>query len=368
MATKHTRIVVVGGCGFLGHHVVSHLQSFQVFVIDLQTTKNRQDGITYFDVDITDEAAVLAAFRKIQPHAIVHTASPAGTSFAGSEALYRKVNVEGTETLLSCARKVDGIKAFVYTSSASVIHDGLTDLVMADETYPILDPPQQTEYYSFTKGVAERSVLQSNRRGGMLTAAIRPTSMFGEGDVQQLPNMLKVYYDGKTKVQLGDNSKYFDFVYVGNVAHAHVLAVKKLLETADAIDRDAKLLDAQESKIDGEVFIVTNDDPMHFWDYARAVWAAAGDKSNPRDVWVLPAWLVWSMATASEWIFWLVYGDKKRPNLTRQKVRFCFIHRTFRIDKIKSRLGYTPIWSIREGIKRGVEWFENQPSGHLEKS
>ena len=65
----------------------------------------------------------------------------------------------------------------------------------------------------------------------MLTLALRPVSMFEEADVQQLPNMLQAYYDGRTKVQVGDNKKWFDFVYVGNVAHVRTLALQKLLET-----------------------------------------------------------------------------------------------------------------------------------------
>lgn len=363
MALDSCCVLVVGGCGFLGHHVVSQLlgSSTRIAVIDLHTTHNRFDSVSYHIADITNRESVLATLKQIKPHAIIHTASPVGTSFSGSTDLYYKVNVQGTRNLLECAGLIGGIKAFVYTSSASVIHDGISDLVMADETYPILKPPQQTEYYSYTKGIAEQLVLEANRKhGNMLTAAVRPVSMFGEGDVQQLPNMLKMYYDGRTSIQLGDNSKWFDFVYVGNVAHAHILALTKLMETNDALARKGMADIVQESRVDGEAFIATNDDPYHFWDYAREVWAAAGDTTKARDAWVIPESVVLTIASLSEWIFWLLFWGRKQPNLTRQKVKFSCMNRTFRIDKIKDRLGYKPIWTVSEGVKRGVQWFQNQ--------
>ena len=319
--------------------------------------------MSYYNADITDKSSVIRILNQIKPVAIIHTASPIGTAFEGSVELYRKVNIEGTRNLLVCANDVRCVKVFIYTSSASVIHDGISDLDMADEIYPILEPPQQTEYYSYTKGVAEQLVLNANRnRGGLLTAAMRPVSMFGEGDVQQLPNMLKVYYEGKTKFQLGDNSKWFDFVYVGNVAHAHILVLAKLLETHADLTRQPLAETPEEDRVDGEAFIITNDDPYHFWDYARAVWAAAGDTSSSTDAWVIPETIVLAIATLVDWVFWLIFWGKRQPSLTKQKVKFSCMNRTFCIDKIKNRLGYKPIWTVSEGIVRGVRWYQDQES------
>lgn len=203
-------------------------------------------------------------------------------------------------------------------SSASVIHDGVNKLVMADETYSILKLPQETEYHFYTRDIAEQLLQEANRKhGNMLTVAVRPMSMFGVRDVQQLPNMLKVYHGGETNVQLGDNWKRFDFMYVGNFAYAHILALTKLLDTLNMSEIP------QKKRMQREAFIATNDDPYHFWDYARVVWAAAEDTSNPRNAWVLSASLVLTMAYLLEWIFWLLFRSKKQPNLTRQEVKFC---------------------------------------------
>ena len=356
MSVELDSVLVVGGCGFLGHHIVSLLSKFSsdVSVFDLRTTQNRFPSVKYFDGDITDRKAISSVIQETKPSVVIHTASPVVASIEGNTSLYHKVNVDGTRILLECAGQAECVKAFVYTSSASVVHDGVSDLTMADETYPVLRSPQQTEIYSHTKGLADNLVLASNLKyGKMLTVAIRPASLFGEGDVQMLPNMLQVYYDGKTKFQLGNNENWFDFTYVGNAARAHILAAEKLLESYDRTQR----LPA-DIRVGGEAFFITNDEPYHFWDFARTVWASAGDTTDPKDVWVIPKRVGLIMATMLEWIFWLLFWGKKQPSTTRQKVKFSCMNRTYSIEKAKKRLGYRSQWSMKEGIKRGVKWFE----------
>ena len=60
------------------------------------------------------------------------------------------VNVKGTEMLVQVAKEFD-TRSFIYTGSASVISDGKTDLVGADESYPLVMGAQQLEYYTHTK-------------------------------------------------------------------------------------------------------------------------------------------------------------------------------------------------------------------------
>ncbi|KAL8767771.1 MAG: hypothetical protein Q9194_005892 [Teloschistes cf. exilis] len=184
--------------------------------------------------------------------------------------------------------------------------------------------------------------------------------MFGEGDVQQLPNMLQVYYDRKTHVQIGDNKKCFDFVYVGNVAHAHILALKRLLDIWSSLQSQPALDIPQHQR-------VTYDQPYHFWDYARTVWAATGDTTKPKDVWVIPRSVGMIMAGLIEIIYWLLFWGSKTPVCSRQKVNFTCMNRTFSIAKIKKRLGYQPRWSIEEGVKRGVVWSQKKKKSEDKK-
>jgi sterol-4alpha-carboxylate 3-dehydrogenase (decarboxylating) len=348
-------VLVIGGCGFLGHHIVSQLlPSTQISVLDLRTTRNRLPSVTYYDGDITSSTAVMSVLEQAKPQVIIHTVSP--VLGPGLTDLYYKVNVEGTRNLLECAGKVGFVKAFVYTSSASVVHDSVSDLINADETFPVLRMPVQTEVYSHTKGLAEDLVLAANRRyGDMLTVSLRPASIFGEGDVQMLPNMIQAYYTGKTKFQLGYNENLFDFTYVGNVAHAHILAAKKLLE---AYGKKEKAED--KACVDGEAFFITNDNPLYFWDFTRSIWKAAGDTTTKEQIWVLPRGLGLFLASLIEWIFFILFWGKREPPLTKQKVKYSCMARYYKIDKAKSRLGYRPIVNMEEAIKRSVEWFKKE--------
>ncbi|KAL8739723.1 MAG: hypothetical protein Q9190_007502 [Brigantiaea leucoxantha] len=355
-------VIVVGGCGFLGKHITAQLamhQKIQLWVLDLEATHGRIPNVNYCNIDITSRSAVCEAFHKIKPLTIFHTAAPnvlaEHPNFATRKAHYEKVNISGTRNLIECAGEVESVKVFVYTSSASVVHDSVNDLFDADERLPILQTPQQKEIYSHTKGVAESLVLSANRRyNDMLTLAIRPVSMFGEGDPGWIPNLLDVYKKGNTKVQLGDNTALIDYLYVGNSAYAHIQAAEKLHRT-----QTGRL---PGGPIDGEAFFVTNDEPYRFWDFARAFWRAAGDRSNQSKVFVIPKGLGLILATLAEWIFWILFLGTKEPKLSRRRIKHTCMNRTFCIDKAKTKLEYRPQIDMQSAIDKSVKWFQEQSS------
>ena len=348
-------VLVTGGSGFLGHHIVSLLSSrnacTKITVLDLKQPPNPVSGVDYQHGDLTDYESLLSTFKKAKPDAVVHTAGPIHTT--KSKDLLYKVNVTGTENLIKVSQETD-VKAFVYTSSASVLSDTRSDLINANEEYPLMMGPNQPEYYTTTKAEAEIAVLAANRTSAypkFLTAAIRPSAMFGEGDVQLLPPGLSAYYKGQTKFQIGTNNNLFDFTEITNVAHAHHLCLAALLATRDRLDAGgAAPLDHE--KVDGEAFLITNDSPVYFFDMARACWAAAGDKTDPSQVWCLSKDVGLFIASLLELIFWLFRLGK--PNLTRQQVQYSCMTRYFNIGKAKKRLGYVPVVKMDEGIRRGV--------------
>lgn len=354
-------VLVTGGCGFLGHHIVSQLlesYSARISVLDLRTDRNRLPSVTYYDGDITSEAAVYKVLEEVKPNVIFHTASPVPfDDSSNSNALYLRVNVEGTRNLLDLAAAIGCVKAFVYTSSASVIHDAVSNLINADERWPVLRAPQQREYYAETKGIAEELVLAANRhKGDMLTVSIRPAAIFGEGDVQLVMNMLRAYHKGQTKFQLGKNDNLFDFTYVGNVAHAHILAAVALLNTHQRLTRPS-----EREKVDGESFLITNGSPVYFWDFARTVWKAAGDERQPSQVWVIERTFGLALASVIEWVWWALGGWK--PNLTRKAVNYSCMTRYYNINKAQRLLGYKPLFELEESIIKTVQWFEKGGKG-----
>jgi sterol-4alpha-carboxylate 3-dehydrogenase (decarboxylating) len=159
--------------------------------------------------------------------------------------------------------------------------------------------------------------------------------------------------------QVGDNNNLFDFTYVENIAHGHVLALIALLQTQKM---STKPLDTE--RVDGEAFFITNGEPVYFWDFARAVWHEAGDRLPLSSVWHLSADTAWAIGTVLEWAFWIM---GKTPNLTRAQVRYSSMSKYHNINKAKSRLGYEPLVSLDEGIRRGVQYILAQEQKESQK-
>lgn len=151
-------VLITGGCGFLGHHIVRVLlrdwDTTAISVVDLKCERNRRpasDGVQYLEANITDSAKVVEVFDRVRPDVVIHTASPpAQASTQSSDELFRRVNIEGTQNIVDACRKT-GVKALVYTSSASVMSDNIHDLINADERWPVPRGKDQSEYYSETK-------------------------------------------------------------------------------------------------------------------------------------------------------------------------------------------------------------------------
>ncbi|CCU81378.1 C-3 sterol dehydrogenase/C-4 decarboxylase/Erg26 [Blumeria hordei DH14] len=352
------RVLVIGGCGFLGHHIVQQLHSSYdctVSILDLQTTRNRlldTTGVRYFEGDITSIDSILPIFEETKPDIVIHTASP--TLTGGSRQLYQRVNIDGTKCVIEACQKTR-VTALVYTSSASIISDNATDLINADERWPIIPANAQTEFYSVTKAEAEAYVLAANRavdHSLLLTCALRPAGIFGEGDVQLIPNMLDAYYTSKTGFQLGNNTNLFDFTYVGNVAEAHILAATALLATSRL-----STIPLSHERVDGEAFMITNDEPVYFWDFARAVWKVAGNERGIEHVWVIGQTTGLFLATLLEWGMWAL---GRTPKLTRRQVKYSCMTRYYDCTKAKRLLGYQPSTSLEKGIEKSVKWFEEK--------
>jgi sterol-4alpha-carboxylate 3-dehydrogenase (decarboxylating) len=146
-------VLVTGGCGFLGHHVVrmillNHPES-KVSVLDLSTTRNRIESpkVSYHDGDLTKADFLKELLKKLKPAVVIHTASP---HFDLAKEILYAVNVTGTKLLLEASQEA-GVKAFVYTSSSSVIMPKSLTVVNGDEKWPYMIGKESPEYYSETK-------------------------------------------------------------------------------------------------------------------------------------------------------------------------------------------------------------------------
>lgn len=177
--------------------------------------------------------------------------------------------------------------------------------------------------------------------------------------MQLVHHAVQIYRDGKDGVQVGENTNLFDFTYAENAAHGHLLAALALLATHAKAKAGgpgggggaSAPLDYE--RVDGEAFLITNDEPVYFWDMMRAIWHAAGSRRGPRDHWVLGRELGITLGFASEVFFGLI---RKPPSFNRQRIIYSCMTRYYDISKAKRRLGYRPLVGLTEGVRRSVQW------------
>ncbi|OCH85748.1 3-beta hydroxysteroid dehydrogenase/isomerase [Obba rivulosa] len=213
--------LVIGGCGFLGRHIVQQLvaRGDAVSVFDIV---QRYHDVPFYSGDISEEGQVADALRKSGATCIIHTASP--VHGLDDPALYWKVNVDGTKAVIAAA-VANGVPKLVYTSSAGVVFSG-ESLIDVDERVP---PPEKAmDAYNESKLKAEEMVLAANGKGGLYTVALRVAGLFGPGDRQLMTGLYQTYQRNQTHFQIGDNTNLFDWTYVENAAYAHLLAADRL--------------------------------------------------------------------------------------------------------------------------------------------
>ncbi|KAJ3336768.1 hypothetical protein HDU83_009120, partial [Entophlyctis luteolus] len=253
--------------------------------------------------------------------------------------IYVSVNVDGTQNVVDACLKL-GVPHLVYTSSASVVFNGQS-LEDADETMPYCKV--HVDAYNETKANAERIVLAANC-DKLRTAALRPSGIFGPRDMQGIKTMIAVAKSSKSAYQLGNNSNLMDWTYVDNAAHAHILAANKLKESP---------------AVGGQAFFVTNDAPVFFWDVPKMVFDEYGTKDTLRIV--IPSSVAFLLALLVEIVVFILSPLVKiHPTLTLFRWRLITNNKYHSIEKAKKMLGYKPIVSMSEGVKRAVKWFKDE--------
>lgn len=305
-------------------------------------TVNTFAGVQYFAGDITDAADIDRVFTAVRPTIVYHCAGAMTVGrVAAPEAVVRKINVDGTRLLLETSKRF-GVRAFVFTSSASVAQKydgGFRDLVNCDETAPTVEEEDGGQLYPRTKAAAERLVLAADDPAGTRTVSLRPAVIFGERDSDQIPNFIEAYRGGRSKLQIGRADNLFSVTYGGNAADAHLLAAERLLGPDPA-------------GVAGEAFFITNDTPVLLWDFARAIQRAAGDTTTPDQIRVVNPTVAYCVAWVCEWVAWFT-GSK--PVVSTAMVKYLTMNRWYNITKAKERLGYRPKVDWEEGVRRGVK-------------
>ncbi len=328
--SKH--LVVTGGGGFLGSAVVRKLISKGYRVSSFSRHFHeclKELGVDQLQGDLTDAKAVTEAFKGAG--AVFHVAAKPGIWGAFDD--YWQVNVKGTENVIAACFE-NQVGQLIYTSSPSVIFNG-KDMENVDESTPY--PEKYPAPYPETKAMAEQRVRQAVEKG-LHAIILRPHLIWGPGDNHLVPGI--VNRAGRLR-QVGRSDDRVDFVYVDNAADAHILALEKLRETPS---------------LSGNVYFISQGDPVSKWEMADAFLRAAGKppikgRMSARTAYVAGA------------LFEFVYRFlkiRKEPPLTRFAAGELATSHWFDISRARKDLGYDPKISTREGLERLKQWFEQK--------
>jgi nucleoside-diphosphate-sugar epimerase len=331
-APSRLKVLVTGGGGFLGSAIITRLVKKKYHVLSF--SRNRYPDLSYMGIeqiqgDICNKTEIEQALRGVD--LVFHTAAKAG--IWGNYSDYYRTNVTGTQNVIAGCKK-HHIPRLIYTSSPSVIFNG-TDMEGVNESVPY--PATYHAYYPQTKAIAEQYVIKAAGQG-LMTIILRPHLIWGPGDKHFVPRIIA---RANRLVRVGNGKNLIDTVYIDNAAEAHILA-------ADALEKNPKL--------SGNIYFISQGDPIPLWDMINHILKAAGlapvRRSMPRSM----AWLIGVMLE----LVYRSFNISKEPRMTRFLADELAKAHWFDISAARKDLGYTPRISIKEGLRRLERWLQNK--------
>ena len=357
-------ILVTGGGGWLGSHIVERLVSdsqFSAIVSTLEpnvVANRRVPGATYHVCDISNAKEFVKLLNLVKPRVIMHTVGPG--FFAPPEAHYR-VTYDLSRQLVAIARKHSSVQALVYTCTAEAVRmtPEMNSSPLKEEDATIYNLSSGPNAYARTKSAVDALVRESNTpealdnntgnyQNQLLTTVLRVTGLYGPRDRLTIGEILLNVNTSKSQFQIGPNELVHDFIHVDNCALAHVLAAQALLNP-------------KEERADGQAIFVSDGKPKKFWDFVHKIYELGGDANwapnGPRKSYQIPFWLVVYPVVFLEWLFWAFTFGKLRPNSNSTTFEYMKTGCWFDIGKAKRALGYEPMFDTDEGLKRAMQWF-----------
>ncbi len=316
------RILVTGGTGFLGRHLIPRLVQSRHEVLALSRSEASSEKLRALGAAPLDADPHLPQPRSLTAiDAVVHAA--ALFRFSGPRKPFFRTNVEGTARLLAAAEQA-GAKTFVHISAAGVIMDDAgTPIHDADERAPTF--PNHFAAYLASKARAESIVLAANR-SGFRTLALRPPALWGPGDPfsRALPEAI-----GSGQFAFIDRGDYaFDTCHVDNVVEAVECALQR--------------------GTGGRAWFITDQEKLTFREFVAALAAVQGLSIGTLRS--MSYGIASSLGRLMDAV-WFITRKDGDPPISRAMIRM--IGREFSVndERARSELGYVGRTSRSMGVR-----------------
>lgn len=222
------KILVTGGAGFIGSHVVDLFiaQGYDVVIVDDLSTgrvSNLNPLAKFYEMDIRSPK-IRELFETERPDYVSHHAAQMDVRRSVAQPLFdADVNILGSINLIEAARAVN-LKRFIYISTGGAVY-GEPERVPVEETDPI-NPICQ---YGASKHTVEHYLFMYHYNYGLKYTVLRYPNVFGprqnpHGEAGVVAIFTGRMMTGEQVVVNGDGDQTRDFVYVGDCARANLLA------------------------------------------------------------------------------------------------------------------------------------------------
>ena len=228
------KILVTGGAGFIGSHIVDAFvaRGDAVVVLDnlsAGSIDNLNPEAVFIEGDITDNALVRLLFHEYQFEIVNHHAAQLDIRKSVADPVFdAQQNIIGTLNLLEASKEVGTVKRFMFASTGGAVY-GEQEYFPADEKHPT----RPIAPYGVAKRSIELYLHYYHAVHGIEYVAFRYTNVYGprqspHGEAGVVAIFAEKLLNGETAIINGDGKQTRDYVYVGDVVRAHLLALDKL--------------------------------------------------------------------------------------------------------------------------------------------
>lgn len=225
------KVLVTGGAGFIGSHIVKLLlnKGYEVVVVDNLTTGQFENissfNVPFYKTDIVS-SELKDIFSKEKPNYVIHHAAQVDVTKSINLPTYdAETNIIGTINLLSCCCQYD-VDKIIYASSCAVY--GYTGDSPITEDFPI----QPISFYGISKSVPEMYIRQFHDFYGLKYTIFRYANVYGPRQTSKGEGgVISIFTTKALKreqpIIYGNGEQTRDFIYVEDIAKANALALDK---------------------------------------------------------------------------------------------------------------------------------------------
>lgn len=322
---RKTNILITGATGFIGSHLTRSLVADGHFVKIFCRPDSNLGALSDLKIevakgDIRDAESVDQAVQgmDIVIHLVSNFRHPEMT-----DDVCRETNVGGTENILKSAlhHKVHQV---IHCSTIGV--HGHIEKPPANEDSPF----NPGDIYQTTKLEAEKLAWRFHREEGLPLTVIRPTSVYGPGDLRML-KMFRMIQKRRFFI-LGSGEGLFHPIYISDLVNAFRIC----LDNMDTI---------------GKKFIIGGNEIITLNELSSTIADQLGVKLRNLHLPIFPFYVLGYLCE----LICIPLGI--RPPIFRRRVKFFVNHRAFDIARARKTLGFNAMVDLKTGIIRTIEWY-----------